>query len=104
MGATIPDCRTIFPAGGTDCCCCTVTVGDGAKSRGKFNDIQKAIDSLPKDAQIFAIVCILPGTYKLKAPVKIKRDNLRIQGCGENAIIDGPPTAMATYCCEAANS
>jgi hypothetical protein len=93
--AKVSDCRTIFPAGGTGCCCCTVTVGDGAQSHGDFTDIQQAIDSLPKDDQVFGIVCILPGTYKLKGPVTVKRPNLRIQGCGRDAVIHGPPEEMA---------
>ena len=88
------DCRSIFPAGGKDCCCCTVTVGDGSKSKGDFTDIQTAIDSLPKTGE-FAEVCILPGNYVLSKPVTIQRDNVLIHGCGARATVQGPAVGPA---------
>jgi hypothetical protein len=88
------DCRTIFPAGGKDCCCCTVTVGDGSKSKGDFTDIQKAIDSLPQTNE-FAEVCILPGLYVIPNTIAIHRSNLLVRGCGQRAVIQGPLNSPA---------
>jgi hypothetical protein len=78
--AEIRDCRRIFPPltelRGN---CCTVTVGDGLYSHGQYDDIQEAIDSLPPRG---GRVCILPGLYYPKEPVRISgRTNVVVSGC-----------------------
>ena len=92
--ATVHDCRSIFPSKGDNCCCCTVTVGDGLTSKGDFTSIQAAIDSLAGSTD-FAEVCILPGKYNLAAPVQVNRNKLWIHGCGKRSPIVAPPGAAA---------
>jgi hypothetical protein len=92
------DCRKIFPASGEQCCCCSVTVGDGITSKGDFNNIKDAIAALPKTDE-FAEVCLLPGHYKLADPVVVARSNTKIRGCGRRSIIEDPnnsPTFLIT--------
>jgi hypothetical protein len=96
---TTHDCRNIFPK---NCCCCTVTVGDGSNSKGDFADIQEAIDSLPKTGE-FAEVCILPGKYVLARPVTIRRSNVLIHGCGARSIVFGPQAGRAFFVDSASN-
>jgi hypothetical protein len=40
--------------------CCTVTVGDDPTSRGDYDDLQEAVDSLTGPGR----VCVLPGEPK----------------------------------------
>ena len=57
------DCRTKWPpsTGDGECgCCCTVTVGDGVESVGKYTSINAAIGALPANG---GEVCVLPGRY-----------------------------------------
>lgn len=76
------DCRTEWPpvsGTGDSCgCCCTVTVGDGVESTGKFSSIQQAINSLPTQG---GEVCILPGRYFENIFIRDRRDVV-LRGCG----------------------
>ncbi len=85
-GAT--DCRQAWPpsSGSGDCgCCCTVTVGDGKTSFGKFTSIQKAIDSLTHGGD----VSILCGDFYEDILIK-DRANIAIHGCGERTRVHSP--------------
>jgi hypothetical protein len=75
------DCRTEWPpsSGAESCgCCCTVTVGDGIESLGKFSSIQQAINSLPAQG---GEVCILAGRYFENIFIRDSRD-IVLRGCG----------------------
>jgi uncharacterized protein DUF6519 len=75
------DCRTKWPpsTGDGECgCCCTVTVGDGVESVGKFTSINAAIGALPANG---GEVCVLPGRYFENVLIKGRRD-IVIHGCG----------------------
>ncbi len=85
--AETTDCRVEFPPltelpkAAT---CCTVTVGDGVRSVGDFTDLQEAIDEVPDGGT----VCVLPGEYVLRQPVRIDgRNGVTISGCGRAARI-----------------
>jgi hypothetical protein len=85
LSFTVEECVPSFPpltergqAG-----CCTVTVGDDPTSRGDYNDIQEAIDSLTGPGR----VCILPGDYQLADTVVIGRAGVVVAGCGGQARI-----------------
>ncbi len=93
--AKIQDCRLLFPPltelPATGEGCCTVTVGDGVTSHGDFTDIQAAIDSLKDGGR----VCILPGEYPLRSPVKFSRDEVIVSGCGPQSHIIAPDAEPA---------
>lgn len=75
------DCRTKWPpsSGDGECgCCCTVTVGDGVESLGKFTSINAAIGALPANG---GEVCVLAGRYFENVLIKGRRD-IVIHGCG----------------------
>ena len=75
------DCRKPWPpsTGDTECgCCCTVTVGDGVTSVGKFTSINAAIGALPANG---GEVCVLPGRYFENVLIAGRRDVV-IHGCG----------------------
>jgi hypothetical protein len=76
------DCRTEWPpssGASSSCgCCCTVTVGDGVESVGKFTSIQQAINTLPAEG---GEVCILPGRYFENIFIRDRRDVV-LRGCG----------------------
>jgi hypothetical protein len=76
------DCRTKWPPSSSETdscgCCCTVTVGDGVESTGKFTSIQQAINSLPAQG---GEVCILPGRYFENIFIRDCRD-IVLRGCG----------------------
>ena len=82
-----PDCRTLWPpSSSTDCaCCCSVTVGDGSTSHGKFTSIQQAVDSLKQGGE----VCVLPGNYYEHVVIDGKR-GITIVGCGERTRVYSP--------------
>ena len=83
------DCRLLFPPLTelpTSEGCCTVSVGDGVTSHGDFTDIQAAVDALKSGGQ----VCILPGDYALRSPVKISGDYVIISGCGHQSHVIAP--------------
>ena len=82
-----PDCRTLWPpSSSTDCaCCCSVTVGDGSTSHGKFTSIQQAVDSLKQGGE----VCVLPGNYYEHVIIDGKRD-ITILGCGPRTRVYSP--------------
>ncbi len=82
------DCRQPWPpsSGANDCgCCCTVTVGDGKTSFGKFTSIQKAIDSLAHGGD----VSILCGDFYENILIKDKA-NITIHGCGKKTRVISP--------------
>ncbi len=85
FGDKIEDCRRIFQPLTKLKTCCTYRVGDGINSHGDFNEIQDAINALPKDG---GEVCILPGVYEenivLKAP---HNRGVILKGCGRRTVI-----------------
>jgi hypothetical protein len=95
------DCRTEWPptTSTQECgCCCTVTVGDGVESFGKFSSINDAIGALPTSG---GEVCILPGRYFEHVVVDGHRDVV-LRGCGWQTRIaspslkpPAPPAALA---------
>jgi hypothetical protein len=74
------DCRTSWPpsSGGECGCCCTVTVGDGVNTFGKYTSINSAINALPASG---GEVCILPGLYFENVFIESRRDVV-LRGCG----------------------
>jgi Family of unknown function (DUF6519) len=77
-----PDCRTEWPpsTGTESCgCCCTVTVGDGVNTFGKYTSINDAINALSADTG--GEVCILPGLYFENVFIEGRRDVV-LRGCG----------------------
>ena len=85
LSFTVEECMPSFPpltergqAG-----CCTVTVGDDPTSRGDYDDIQEAVDSLTGPGR----VCVLPGDYQLADTVVIGQDGVVVAGCGGQARI-----------------
>lgn len=66
--------------------CCTVTVGDGVESFGKYASIQAAINALP-DAG--GEVCILPGRYFEHIFIEDRRDVI-LHGCGYQTRLASP--------------
>src|SRR5215211_7690758 len=95
VAAEVQDCRKEFPplielpTGGASCC--TVTVGDGVRSKGNFTDIQAAVDAVQGPGR----VCILPGEYRLAKPVVIRGRGLVVSGCGIQTRIVGPEDGPA---------
>jgi hypothetical protein len=87
---TATDCRNPWTccSGSKDSCgcCCTVTVGDGVESFGKFTSIQAAINALP-DAG--GEVCILPGRYFEHVFIEDRRDVI-LHGCGYQTRLASP--------------
>ena len=72
------DCRTFWPPafGGEGCCTVVVNVGD---------DIQKAIDSLPRDG---GCVCLKAGVHAISSPINItERTNILIHGESTAAVV-----------------
>ena len=83
------DCRTDWPpsTGGDECgCCCTVTVGDGVNTIGKYTSINDAINALPAAG---GEVCILPGLYFENVFIEGVRDVV-LRGCGWQTRIASP--------------
>jgi len=87
----VHDCR---PHKEDNCCCCSVTVGDGTNTKGDFSDLQEAIDSL-RNVAAPVEVCLLRGLYRLKKPVKITRGQLMLRGCGVQTVVVGPENGPA---------
>jgi Family of unknown function (DUF6519) len=86
---TATDCRNPWiPCNDEDSCgcCCTVTVGDGVESFGKYTSIQDAIKALP-DAG--GEVCILPGRYYEHVFIEDRQDVI-IRGCGYQTRLASP--------------
>jgi Family of unknown function (DUF6519) len=88
---TATDCRNPWTCCSGDAkdscgCCCTVTVGDGIESFGKYTSIQAAIKALP-DAG--GEVCILPGRYFEHVFIEDRRD-IVIHGCGYQTRLASP--------------
>jgi hypothetical protein len=86
---TATDCRNPWSCcnGEDSCgCCCTVTVGDGVESFGKYTSIQAAIKALP-DAG--GEVCILPGRYYEHVFIEDRRDVV-LRGCGYQTRLASP--------------
>jgi hypothetical protein len=83
------DCRTEWPptTSTQECgCCCTVTVGDGVESFGKFSSINDAIGALPATG---GEVCILPGRYYEHVVIDGRRD-IVLRGCGWQTRVASP--------------
>ncbi len=87
--ADITDCRNEFlnlcelskiKPGGKVPGCCTVTVGED----GDYNDIQQAVNALNGGP---GTICILPGFYSVKEPVKIEGRDITIKSCGGKSLI-----------------
>jgi hypothetical protein len=79
---TATDCRTGWPpsTGEGECgCCCTVTVGDGVNTFGKYTSINDAINALPADSG--GEVCVLPGLYFENVFIEGRHDVV-VRGCG----------------------
>ncbi len=84
---TATDCRNpVEPCEGGSCGCCTVTVGDGVESFGKYTSIQAAIQALP-DAG--GEVCILPGRYYEHVFIQDRHDVI-VHGCGYQTRLASP--------------
>jgi hypothetical protein len=79
---TASDCRTGWapPTAAGECgCCCSVTVGKGAK----YGKIQEAVDALAANG---GEICVLAGTYYEDVVIQGKR-GITIRGCGEQTIV-----------------
>ena len=89
-------CRTCFPPltelpdGEGECCCCTVTVGEGAD----FERIEEAIAAIDANVQEVRI-CLLPGRHVLRETVVVGRDGVTISGCGPLTRVEAPPQGPA---------
>jgi Family of unknown function (DUF6519)/Right handed beta helix region len=70
---------------------CTITVGDGVESIGDFDDTHAAIEAASRMRGPVE-VCILPGQYDLRRPIRVTLLNdLTIRGSGaERTLIRGP--------------
>ena len=86
QGKIIHDCRRRFRPLTEQECCCTFTVGDGISSKGDFQSIQEAIDSLPAEG---GKICILSGIHETNAVIHGLR-KVHISGCGEQTIVRSP--------------
>ena len=73
----VHDCRQRFRPLYKIHTCCSVTVGDGATSRGDTSSIAEAIDMLPPKG---GTICLLPGTHRANVVVQGKRD-IQFTGC-----------------------
>ena len=82
-GVVIDDCRPPFSPLTRIRGCCTITVGDGESSFGKFTSIQTAIDALPAAG---GEICILPGTYTENVIIK-NRHHVVIHGCCSRTVL-----------------
>ncbi len=80
---SISDCRRLFQPLTRLGTCCTYRVGDGMRSHGDFNSIQKAIESLPASG---GEICVLPGVYAENITISA-RQNITISGCGDRTRI-----------------
>jgi len=86
---TATDCRNPWKCcddKGSCGCCCTVTVGDGVETFGKYTSIQAAINALP-DAG--GEVCILPGRYYEHVFIEDRQDVI-LHGCGYQTRLASP--------------
>ena len=60
--------------------CVLSAVSEGAiVDAGKFDDLQKAFDAVPATG---GLIRIPPGTFELKRPLVLTRDDVRIEGSG----------------------
>jgi hypothetical protein len=79
---TASDCRTGWapPTAAGECgCCCSVTVGKGAK----YSKIQEAVDALAANG---GEICVLAGTYYEDVVIQGKH-GITIRGCGERTVV-----------------
>jgi hypothetical protein len=94
-GSRLADCREKFdnlveltkrpPAVGG---CCTVTLKPSDLETESFETV---IAALPD--QVPARICLKPGTYKLKAPVVLKRNDISIEACPGRVILRSDSSA-----------
>ena len=97
IGASaIAECDNKFPplTEIEDCCCCTITVGDGVTTYGQVNDLARAFARLPAEG---GVICILPGTYILSSPISIPQNNVVVHGCGRQTVILAPSGAFIVF-------
>lgn len=96
--ATPQDCRPLWPPDTGQCDCCTITVGAHGTDVGDFPDLPSAMAALPTldlDTEVVAEICLLPGDYRLTAPIVITRGNTKIKGCGhDTTFVTAPDTAF----------
>ena len=85
---TVTDCRNPWPPrGGDHDCSCTACVSVESHTSGQFT-IQDAVN---KAIETGGTVCLGPGTFPLREPVRVvKARSVRIRGQGPNTIIVCP--------------
>lgn len=84
---------TDLPEGGDCACCCTITVGDGKTSQGRFSTIVEAINNLPPwtgEKTPPVVVCIQQGTYDIPGLLPLVRDKVILRGCGSGTVVRVP--------------
>ncbi|MEO6671557.1 MAG: DUF6519 domain-containing protein [Ferruginibacter sp.] len=91
QGKIIHDCRRHFHPLTEDDCCCTFTVGDGVSSKGDYQSIQEAVDSLPAEG---GKICVLKGIHEASVIIN-NRKKIHITGCGEQTIVRTPVNNLA---------
>jgi hypothetical protein len=87
-GELLHDCREPFLPLTKIRNCCTVTVGDGTHSYGKYASIQDAVNALPEKSG--GVVCVLPGEYRENISI-FERKDITIRGCGYRSKIIATP-------------
>jgi hypothetical protein len=95
--STVTDCRNPWPpAGGGDDCSCSACVTPESHSSGQFT-IQDAVN---RAIEIGGTVCLRPGVYALKEPVRVVRaTGVRIRGQGGKTVIVSPAGAFQLETC-----
>jgi hypothetical protein len=82
--STIADCRTLWPPsfGGGCACGCTITVRP--EDITPANTLQNLLDQY-QNLQTAAVICLLPGTYALNAPLRLTsaHSGITMQACQE---------------------
>lgn len=81
--ATIHDCRRRFRPLTELQGCCDITVGDGNKSFGDVESIQRAVDLLPPEG---GRVCVRSGVYDERVVIRGRR-NVEVHGCGSDTVV-----------------
>lgn len=90
-GQRIHDCRPPFLPLTKMRGCCSVSVGDGTHSFGRFTSINAAIASLPPEG---GTVCVLPGVYREAVAIEGLK-HIVVHGCGPRSRIVAPSTGTA---------
>lgn len=87
------DCRTKWPPEAGKCCC-TITVGDGVNSNGRFNDLGEAIKSLDPKSVDPVRICLLPGSHRVFRAIDVNRHDVTITGCGKQSLVESNGTVF----------